>query len=157
MIKTGAGGSGSSSASAHHAKRRQIVLLRAGYWIFAVFELLAIAPMFSPSLFARVMGIPDFNPGPDYTYAMAVASVFTLGWIGLVLWAERRPVQRRGVMLLTAFPVLAGNVLCGVYAATSGFVTTTVMTPSWIVQLLLIALFAWNYHVAGELDRQLPG
>ncbi len=127
-------------------------MLRVGYWVCGIFELMALVPMLSPTLFGGVMGIPDFHPGPDYTYAMGIAAVFTLGWVLLLLWADRRPVERRGVALVTIAPVFVGNMVCGIYAAASGFVATTTMAPSWIAQAIVVLILAFGYYEAGRVD-----
>jgi hypothetical protein len=114
---------------------------------------MALIPMLSPTLFGKVMGIPDFHPGSAYRYAMGIAAVFTLGWILLLIWADRRPVERRGVLLLTIAPIFAGNILCGVYAASSGLIATGMMIPSWIVQAIVIVLFAFSYREAGRIVK----
>ncbi len=132
-------------------ERRQTTVLRVACWLCAIFELMAVVPMLSPALFGGVMGIRDFHPGPDYVYAMGIAAAFTLGWIGLLIWADRRPLERRGVMALTIFPVFAGNLLCGVYAAVSGFIDPAKMIPSLIAQALLIGLFAIGLYEARKL------
>lgn len=132
-------------------RHRRINILRTSYWVCTIFELMALVPMLLPPLFGRLMGIPDFQPGTDYTYAMGIAAVFTLGWVLLLVWADRDPVERRGVLLLTIAPVFVGNLLCGIYAASSGFVAATVMIPSWIAQAIIIALLGFSYHEAGRL------
>ena len=134
-------------------RHERVALLRVSYWICAIFELMALIPMLSPTLFGKVMGIPGFHPGSDYRYAMGIAAVFTLGWILLLIWADRRPVERRGVMLLTIVPIFAGNMLAGVYAASSGFIATGMMIPSWIVQAIIIVLFAFSYREAGRIVK----
>lgn len=134
-----------------HLRERRVNLVRTSYWVCAIFELMALVPMLLPPLFGRVMGIPDFAPGMDYTYAMGIAAVFTLGWVLLLIWADRDPVARRGVMLLTMAPVFAGNLLCGIYAASSGFIATTTMIPSWIAQAVIILLLGFSYREAGRL------
>ena len=139
------------------ARRHQrAALLRVSYWIYAAFELMALVPMVSPTLFGKVMGISDFHPGSDYTYAMGIAAVFTLGWVLLLMWASRKPVERRGVMLLTLVPVLSGNMLCGIYAASSGLVSPSMMIPSWIVQTMIIVLFGFSYHEASKIEKSNP-
>jgi hypothetical protein len=137
-------------------RHRRVTLLRVSYWIYAAFELMALVPMLSPTLFGKLMGIPDFHPGSDYTYAMGTAAVFTLGWVLLLIWGALKPVERKGVMLLTLVPVLVGNMLCGIYAASSGFVQPTMMIPSWIVQTMIIVLFGFSYHEASRIDKSTP-
>lgn len=131
----------------------RIRFVRVSYWICIVFELMALVPMLSPALFGKIMAIPDFNPGRDYIYAMSIAAVFTLGWVLLLIWADRKPIERRGVILLTIVPVFAGNFLCGVYAASSGLIATTTMVPSWIAQVLIAALLGFSYHETSKMDE----
>jgi hypothetical protein len=130
-----------------------VTLLRVSYWAYAIFELMALIPMLSPTLFGRVMAIRDFHPGSDYTYAMGIAAVFTLGWILLLIWADRKPVERKGVIVLTIAPVIVGNMLCGIYAVSSGLIAITMLIPSWIAQTVIIALLAYGYHEARNLDK----
>lgn len=73
----------------------------------------------------------------------------------LLLWADREPVERRGVMLLT-MGVFAGNALCGGYAAASGLVEVAVMVPSWIAQVGIILLLGFSYLSARSLGRAHP-
>jgi hypothetical protein len=130
-------------------------LIRATYWACAIFELLAVGPMLSPALFGQLMGIPDFDPGSDYRYAMGIAAVFTLGWIALLLWADRRPIERRSVLLLT-IPVFVGNMVAGIYAGGSGFIQATTMLPSLIAQAILVALLGVSYALAGRPAQPEP-
>lgn len=131
----------------------RVNFVRVSYWICILFELMALVPMLSPALFGKIMAIPDFKPGSDYIYAMSIAAVFTLGWVLLLIWADRKPVERRGVILLTIVPVFAGNILCGIYAASSGLIATTMMIPSWIAQTVIVVLLGFSYCEAGK-DRQ---
>jgi hypothetical protein len=130
-------------------------LIRTTYWACAIFELLAVGPMLSPALFGQFMGIPSFNPGSDYRYAMGIGAVFTLGWIALLFWADRRPIERRSILLLT-IPVFVGNMVAGIYAAGSGFIQATTMLPSLIAQAILVALLGVSYSLAGRPAQPEP-
>lgn len=135
--------------------RWRLALPRVSYRLCAIFELLAVVPMLVPDLFGKVMAIPSFRPGSDFRYAMGIAAVFTLGWILLLVWADRKPVERKGVMLLTV-AVFAGNLLCGVYAAASGLVQPAMMIPSWIVQIAIMILFTVSFVLAGHPGEPQP-
>ena len=121
-------------------KNTQIKFLRASYWIGAIFDALVLIPMLSPRVASIAFGIPSFNPGSDYRYAMAIAASLMLGWVCLLIWADRKPVERRGVLLLTIFPVLTGLVISGVYAVTSNMIPINKMLPTWIMQGMLVLL-----------------
>ncbi len=130
-----------------NAMHKKVFFLRISYWVCAIFELLTVMPMLSPKLFGLTLGIPDFHPGNDYRYAMGVATSFVLGWVALLIWANRKPLERKGVLLLT-IPVFVGNVISGIYAASSGLIKKTTMLPSWIMQIIIIVLFGFSYYYA---------
>jgi hypothetical protein len=90
-------------------------------------------------------GITGFNPGIEYRYAMGLGASLMLGWTFLLLWADRKPVERRGVLLLTVFPVLTGLALSGIYAVNSGMVDFSDILPLWILQSVLAILFITTY------------
>jgi hypothetical protein len=133
------------------SERRQVAFLRASYWVGATFDALVLIAMLSPQIGGVVFGIPNFNPGNDYKYAMSVAASLMVGWVFLLVWADRKPVERKGVLLLTIFPVLVGLIFSGIYAVMSSFVVLDKMLPTWIMQGLLVLLFGFSYLNARKL------
>lgn len=83
-------------------------LLHAAYRIGAVADGAMLVPLLMPKAAGAIFGISRFAPGPDYRYATAVGAALMAGWTALLLWADREPLQRRGILLLTVFPVLVG-------------------------------------------------
>jgi hypothetical protein len=63
-----------------------------------------------------------------------------LGWIVLLVWAYRRPLERRAIAVFTIF-VVVGLVLAEVFAVLSGVFSAGRMAPTWTLQVLLVALF----------------
>ncbi len=134
------------------SKSKAIKFLRVSYWAGAIFDALVIIPMLSPQVASAAFGIPNFNPGNDYGYAMYIAAALMLGWVSLLLWTDRKPVERRGVLLLTIFPVVIGLIISGVYAVTSNLIPIDKMLPTWIMQGILVLLFGFSYLNANKLD-----
>jgi hypothetical protein len=85
--------------------RKKILLLRICYWIGAVADAISATVMLLPTVGGSMYGILDFNPGYEYRYAMGLGASLMLGWTFLLIWADKKPVERRGVLLLTVFPV----------------------------------------------------
>jgi hypothetical protein len=83
--------------------------------------------------------------GGDFRYALAVGAALMLGWTFLLIWADRKPVERRGVLLLTIFPVKVGLDLANIYLFVYGYVTVKGMFPSWILSFSLYVLFIYSY------------
>jgi hypothetical protein len=68
-----------------------------------------------------------------------------LGWTCLLLWAYRRPLERRFVAALTVV-VVYGLVLTEILAVATGALEAWRMLPTWCLQAGLLALFAGAYH-----------
>lgn len=130
-----------------------IKFLRVSYWAGAIFDALVIIPMLSPKVASIAFGIANFNPGVDYRYAMDIAASLMLGWVALLIWADRKPLERRGALLLTIFPVLIGLIISGVYAVTSGFIPLNKMSPTWVMQGIIVLLYGFSYLKANKLDE----
>ena len=76
--------------------REAIRWLRIAYWVGAVVDLAAGAQMLRPPLFAFGAGAAGFAPGADYRYAMDMGASLMFGWTALLVWADRKPVERMG-------------------------------------------------------------
>jgi hypothetical protein len=133
---------------------RRILWLRVSYWVGAVLDGLYVIPMLSPKIGGALYGIEDFNPGVEYKYAMAVGAALMLGWTFLLLWADRRPVERRGVLLLTVFPVKVGLDLASIYPIADGIITGQNMIFSWIISAALYVLFIYSYVNSSNLAQK---
>jgi hypothetical protein len=139
--------------------KRRILFLRVTYWLGAVFDGLVIVPMMSVTAARALLGIPGFSPGVDYRYAMALGASLMAGWTVLLIWADRKPIERRGVLAITLFPVLTGLIAADVYAVGGGLVSAPWMIPIWISQACLFALgviaLALTAPLAAEARRAL--
>ncbi len=125
--------------------RKETLLLHVCYWFGAIFDAVVIPPMLSPQVAGTMFGIPDFNPGIEYRYAMGVGAALMAGWTVLLLWADRKPWERRGILLITLFPVLTGNILAGIYGVNQGMFRPDRMVPTWIMQGVLWILYVVAY------------
>jgi hypothetical protein len=77
-----------------------------------------------------------------------------LGWTALLLWAYRRPLERRGVAALTVL-VIYGLVTAEIVAVASGDLAAWRMIPTWGLQAILLGLFVTAYHFP-LLSRRAP-
>lgn len=130
--------------------QRAVVWLRRSYWAGAALDAGAAATMLSPRLFAATNRLPDFQPGPDYRFAMGMGASLMIGWTALLLWADRKPVERRGVLLITVLPVVAGLVVNEIVAVRAGFLPLAATIPVWGLQAAITILFVFSYRRAGR-------
>ena len=81
---------------------------------------------------------------------MGMGASLMLGWTALLLWADRKPLARKGVLLLTVFPVIVGLAANEAHAVATGFLTLSAVAPIWALQAALSALFLVGYWRARE-------
>jgi hypothetical protein len=130
--------------------KNRIYLLRISYWAGAILDGLMVIPMLFPKVGGVLFGIPDFNPSVEYKYAMGVGASLMAGWTILLIWADRKPIERKGVLLITVFPVLLGLVVAGIYAVAQNLIPIEKMVPTWIIQILLTTLFTYSFFSVNE-------
>ncbi len=126
--------------------------LRISYWIGAVVDALAAVQMLWPSLFKLAMRPPGFAPGVEYRYAMGMGASLMIGWTALLVWADRKPMERKGVLPLTVLPVIAGLAANEARGVLEGFLPAVAVLPIWALQGALGALFLWSWWRARKGD-----
>jgi hypothetical protein len=117
-----------------------------------IFDAMMLPAMLFPELGGRLFGIQHFLPGSDYRYAMNLGASLMLGWTLLLFWAARRPIERAGVLLLTAIVIL-GLMLSGVSAVFSGLILMRNMLPVFILQFCVMALFLTGYFQVSRIKQ----
>lgn len=118
-------------------------LLRVAFLAGAVTDALALVPMLVPAVAARLWGFEDHSGG--YRFAMGYGASLMLGWTALLLWAQRRPLERRFVAALTIL-VICGLAATEVLSVLCGELAAWRMIPTWILQTALLGLFAGAYR-----------
>lgn len=119
--------------------------LRISYWVGAVVDGVAAAQMLHLPLFKFGMQLPEFAPGSDYRFAMGMGASLMLGWTALLVWADRKPMERMGVLPLTVFPVISGLAANQAQGIQVGFLPVMAVVPIWALQVGLSALFLGSY------------
>jgi hypothetical protein len=116
--------------------------LRIAFAAGAVTDALAIIPMLSPTVAELASGV---TPSPfNSVIAAGYSASLMLGWTLLLLWAYRRPVERRFVAVLTVI-VIVGLVCAEILAVMAGAMSFARTVPTWVLQAVLIGLFARAY------------
>ncbi len=124
--------------------RNSDIWLRVSFWVGAIADAVVAAVMFAQAFFGYTSPLNHYVPGIPYRYAMGLAGSLMLGWTILLLWADRRPAERRGVLLITIVVIL-GLMATGLRAVAAGFIHGSAMTPLIVLQIGLIALFTASY------------
>jgi hypothetical protein len=129
------------------ATSRLVLLVRGTYWLGAIFDALAGVRM----VLADRIVVEGVVPGVGFRYAMWTAAALMFSWSSVLVWADRDPVPRRGVLLLTACPALLGLGIAQGVAVSTGFRTVTAAMPFWGLESALFVIFVVAYLVARTL------
>ncbi len=92
----------------------RINLLRFGFWAGALIDLFAFFNMIA-SIFTNVYsGYEVHGTSIEYMFAIGWGASLMLGWTSLLIWADRKPIERRITILFTAVPVIIGIILTSI-------------------------------------------
>jgi len=130
--------------------------LRLSYWAGAILDLGAGLMMVFPGLFAFMNKPAAFQPGLEYRYAMGMGAPLMFGWTVLLLWADRKPLERKGILLVTLL-VVVGEAATQAWGIAAGFVPLPPLLPSFGIQLALSALFLFSYFNAASVQSGAHG
>ena len=125
---------------------REVAVLRAAFLIGAVADGLIAVEWYLISLGRVDMPIhPSFfvGSGQDYQFVLGTAGLFMMGWAFLMYWGSLKPVERRGILLVTA-------VMLFIAIISDGLVFGHMLSARQIalgtsVKLFLVILFAGSY------------
>jgi hypothetical protein len=124
---------------------------RAGAQASAIAALGMVAPaLYGPTLrFDRAFR----RDRPAFAYALRTGSPLMAGWTVLLLWADRKPLEGRGVLPITIAPVIAGLMANDAYAVRAGRLSSVSVAPVRALQLRLVALFGYSFVKAQSAER----
>lgn len=113
-----------------------------------------IAGAVADGLIGILMLLPGRMGETDFRYPMGLGASLMFGWTALLLWANRRPMERKGVLILTIFPVISGLVVTGAWAVAAGHFPSQKIAPSTVLGLALIVLMGFSYWKAKVVENQ---
>jgi hypothetical protein len=126
-------------------------LIRLPYWLGIIADALWVAGLFSPRIFGILTSTPDFNPDLQTRLIMGIGGSLMAGWTLLLLWAVRQPIERRFVILLTAFPVVFGMFVVALIGFMNGNTTNLWLMIKTVV--LMIAMVT-SFFLAQKIDKE---
>ena len=82
--------------------------IRTMYWVGIILDALVGIDILQTIVTGQSIGVfvPQLTEG--ITYLAIQVAVFMFGWTVLLYWGVRDPINRRALLLMTAFPVVVG-------------------------------------------------
>jgi len=127
---------------------KRLLLIKIPYWLGIFADALWAIGLFSPWLFGLLTGNPDFNADLENRLIMGIGGTLMTGWTILLIWAVIKPIERRGVILITAFPVVFGMFVITLIQVLNG---NTLLLWALIKTIILFILMLYSYVLAGKI------
>ena len=116
-------------------------LLIASYWIGILADALATWLLFSPTLAGVVLQPQSFELSASYLYVSRIAGALMFGWTVLLFWAQRKPVERADILLITLFPVVTLLAVAAGLAAGSNEMPAARLVPMFVLYFFVYCTF----------------
>jgi hypothetical protein len=128
-------------------EKRAIIWLKLAFAAGAVIDGLMVIPMTIPWAAKLMWGYEDFTG--MYYAAMGMGASLMLAWTILLVWACRRPLERRYVALFTMI-IVVGFVLSEILQVIMGYTGFSSILFSLVVQALILALYGYGFYLSGR-------
>nr|WP_319266702.1 hypothetical protein [uncultured Draconibacterium sp.] len=135
-------------------KRNKIKLLKIAFWIGAITDALAAIIMIYPKLGTYLFKHENVVITPEYRYALGMGAALMVGWTVLLIWGSFKPFERKGILVITVFPVITGIVLAQIYAVSCGYIALKNMIPIWIHLTVISSYFLSTYFKSNKLNNR---
>lgn len=129
-----------------------ITFVRVAYWFGALIDTVMGTAMSFPPMMRLMLGLSYSQVSVDTRCALSSAAALMFGWTALLIWGSFRPVARRGVLLLTIVPVIAGLALSVLQGFVLGYIPLNGAVRVWCLQAVLVSVFAVAYRVAARSE-----
>lgn len=126
----------------------RMLLIKLPYWLGVGADALWALAMFFPALFAFLTGNPQFQLEIQVRTIMAMGGTLFTGWTILLIWAVREPVERRFVILLTAFVVFGLFIVALLGFLNGNTVNLWILVKTTVLFILMIN----SYILAGKTE-----
>ncbi|MGD8457343.1 MAG: hypothetical protein PVF83_13260 [Anaerolineales bacterium] len=128
--------------------KKGVLWLRVTFWWGIIADAFETVRMVFPRLFLASTGV-ELPLDAGFRFGLLYGAPVMLGWTILLLWADRKPYERRGVVLCI-IPVVLGYVAVEVLGISMGIVALAKIIPIFVIQGILICLCIFSYVKARE-------
>jgi hypothetical protein len=126
---------------------KKIMWLKTAYWTGAIADLIfGIKLMFFPKIVGFIWGLETPIQGTDLMWSKYFG-LMVFSWTFILLFANKKPLERRIVILITAWPVVSGIIGVQIYALVQGLLNPNMMLYLlFSFQVFLVSLFTFSYY-----------
>ena len=120
---------------------KKYAFIRFTYWYGAILDFLVFLDMIISIMFEFSVSIPNVSTDISYKYQTGTGAFLMLGWTILLIWADRKPIERKDVLLLTVIPVVIGITVINI-----------LYTYFWFLSVITLIIFIIAFLIARSID-----
>ncbi len=124
------------------------------YKLGAAIDLYFVFALVFPSIWAFTFRMDHYNPDISERLAIMTGASLMLGWTCLLLWADKEPVKRKFILILTFCPVVSGFLLLLGYDLLYGQAELKNVVLILVKLLVLSTLLITAYMAAIQLEKE---
>lgn len=136
---------------------RQLVFLKLSFMIGTIADFVVGVNWLLISLGHNIPNlISSFRgTGTDYRFAMYIGTMFMFGWTVLLFWGYLKPVERRGLLMITAVLLLISIMVELLFYR--DLLTGSGLLTGIILRLLIIVKFTFSYFYSLKKHYRVGG
>ena len=130
-----------------------MIVIKIAYIIGIILDGLMGIDMFLYTFFGKSIYLQNQNiPISSSTTqpVMMLGTALMIGWTFLLLWGLLKPIERKGTLIITAFPVVFLYLIYDIIQLTNG---VTSILSVLIIRCLLIILLTVAYLFANQMKK----
>ena len=131
-------------------QKKRMFLIKFPYWLGIGADALWAFGLLFPSIFGILTGNPDFNPDLQIRLIMGIGGSLMTGWTLLLLWAVKKPIERRTVILLTSFVVIGLFIVALIGFLDGNKLNIWILIKNTILMIFMIT----SYLLAGKMKME---
>lgn len=120
---------------------KKLIFIRFTYWYGAILYFLVFLDMMISVLFEFSISTSYVSTDIAYKYQTGTGAALMLGWVILLIWADRKPIARKDILIITILPVILGIMIINI-----------LYTFLWIFSVLTLIIFIIAYIFARSIN-----
>jgi hypothetical protein len=129
----------------------RILIIRITLWLGIIADAFETIRMSIPNIFIATTEINVIN-NDSFQFGLFLGVPLMLGWTIVLFWADRKPIERRGILLCLA-PVLISYIVVELLGLRLGVINLQNLLPMIVMQSILFCLTVISYFVAEKIFR----
>lgn len=133
---------------------KKILFLRICFLTGAILDVFFVFPLIFPGLAGlMILGIDNYNTDFLSLYMMNAGAALMAGWAGILFWAAIKPIERRGIIPITIFPLLSGLIAAGIYFYISSGIQLIKILPFIMISVVLMVAQSIGYFITKDVKK----